>query len=420
LGTTPNPEFKTRSFTEDIEVKRIYQFAAVAMLVASASVAALAQQNEPRFYREGNAWVEESSGTLPAARSLRVDIAVGSVHVDGSDQQNISYTVKARVYTGSEESARRQLAGLRASARMQGDTAVIESQGGLSSGRMGGELWVRVPRNLEMARLTTRGGAILVNNINGKLTAETAGGGITLSGIGGLTDANTMGGDIMVDTANGDLRLHTNGGKIHVNTANARLVADTLGGDLFVGNAHGPVTLETNGGSIHVSRTDSDLKAETAGGNIEAGDVGGSAVLETAGGTIRLNSARGAVHAETASGAIHLSRVQGGIRAETANGGITAEFAGSKLSDSLLETAIGDITVYIPSNLACSVRAAVEMAAGHSISSDFPEVKVSSTSGDGFPGPRQQSAAGNLNGGGPSLRLRTNMGDIQIRRGSAH
>jgi DUF4097 and DUF4098 domain-containing protein YvlB len=339
--------------------------------------------------------------------------------VDGGAQPNISYTVKARVYTGSEESARRQLAALRANARMQGDVAVIESEGGLSPGRMGGEVWVRVPRNLEIARLTTRGGAILVNNINGKLVAETAGGGITLSGIGGITDANTMGGDIMVESANADLRLHTNGGRIRVNTANSRLAADTMGGDLFVGTARGPVTLETNGGSIHVSHTDSDLKAETAGGNIEAGDVGGSAILETAGGTIRLNSARGTVHAETASGAIHLARVQGGVRAETANGGITAEFAGAKLNDSSLETAIGDITVYIPSNLACSVQAAVEMAAGHSISSDFSEVKVTS-SGDSFPGPREQKAAGNLNGGGPLLRLRTNMGDIHILRASAH
>lgn len=401
-------------------MKRIYQFAAVAVLMAGTAGSAIAQQqNEPRIYREGNAWVEEITGTLPAARSLRVDIAVGSVHVDGGNESNITYTLKDRVYNGSEESARRQLLAMRASARMQGDVAVIESQG-FNGGKMGGEVWVRVPRGLETARLSTRGGGIAVNNLGGRLVAETAGGGITLAGLGGVADASTMGGDIMVDTATADLRLHTNGGRIRVNSANARLTADTMGGDLMVGTARGPVTLETNGGSIHVSRTESDLKAETAGGNIEAGDIGGSAVLETAGGTIRLNSARGPVHAETASGAIHLGRVQGGIRAETANGGITAEFAGAKLTDSTLETAVGDITVYIPSNLACSVRAAVEMASGHSIRSDFPEVKITTPSRDEDYGPREQSAAGTINGGGPLLRLRTNMGDIQILRASAH
>jgi hypothetical protein len=403
-------------------VTQLYKFAAMAILVASAAVTASAQSGEPRFYREGNAWVEEISGTLPAARTLRVDIAVGTIHVDGGSYSNITYTLKDRVYTGSEESARRQLSAMRASARTQGESAVIESQG-FSGGKTGGEVWVRVPRDLEVARLTTRGGGIAVTNLGGRLLAETAGGGITLSGLGGVADATTMGGDIMVDTASGDLRLHTNGGRIRVNSASSRLTADTLGGDLFVGTARGPVSLETNGGSIHISRTESDLKAETAGGNIEAGDVGGSAILETAGGTIRLNSARGTVHAETASGAIHLGRVQGGIRAETANGGITAEFVGAKLSDSTLETAVGDITVYIPSNLACSVRAAVEMASGHSIRSDFPEVKVTTPQrrdSDEDYGPREQSASGTINGGGPLLRLRTNMGDIQILRASAH
>lgn len=397
---------------------KISKFAAVAMLMASATTIAFAQQqSEPRFYRDGNAWVEEISGTLGAARSLRVDLAVGAIHLDGADQQNVTYALKARVYSGSEDSARRQLMAMRANARMSGETAVIESQG--FGGHTGGELWVRVPRNLDAARLVTRGGPIAVSNLSARLIAETAGGGITLAAIGGVTEATTMGGDIAVDSATADLRLHTNGGKIRVNSASSRLTADTLGGDLTVGTARGPVSLETNGGTIRVSHTDSDLKAETAGGNIEAGDVGGSAILETAGGTIRLNSAKGTVRAETASGAIRLGRVQGGIRAETANGPISAEFAGTKLSDSTLETAVGDITVYIPSNLACSVRAAIEIASGHNIHSDFSEVKIT-TSRDEDYGPRQQSAAGTINGGGPLLRLRTNMGDIQILRASSH
>ncbi|MBV8205917.1 MAG: DUF4097 family beta strand repeat protein [Acidobacteria bacterium] len=380
-------------------------------LLGPAAQQGAAQQSEPRFYREGNAWVEELTGTLPAARNLRVEIAVGAVHVDGTDQQNITYVLKARTYGASEETARRQFQNMHPSVRVQGETAVIETQGWGAS-RTGGEVWVKVPRSLDGARLTTHGGAIDVNNISGRLIAETAGGGINLNGLAGAGEATTLGGDIAVQAASADLRLHTNGGRISVNSAGGRLIADTLGGDLYVGSAHGPVTLETNGGSIRVSRTDGDLKAQTAGGNIEVGDIGGTAVLETAGGAIRLNSARGSVRAETASGGIRLGRVQGGIRAETAAGGITAEFAGPKLTDSTLETAIGDITIYISSSVACSVRAAIEMSAGHHIRSDFPELKVTS-SGEEY-GPREQRATGTLNGGGPVLRLTTNMGDIQI------
>lgn len=394
---------------------QMFKFAAVVMLAAGAVSAVAQQQAEPRYYREANAWVQEVSGTLPATRALRVDMSVGSIHLDGADQPNIAYTIKMKVYTGDEETARRQLESLRPTARVSGDTAVIANESGAAR-RLSGEVWIKAPRSLQMARVSTHGGAIGVNNINGSLLAETNGGSIALAGIGGPADANTMGGDITVESANADLRLHTNGGGIRVNTVNARLVAGTLGGDLQIGTVHGPAALETSGGSIRVTKTDGDLRAETAGGNIDAGDIGGTAILETAGGSIRLSSARGTVHAETAGGSIHLGRVSGGIHAETAAGGITAEFV-NKVADSTLETSVGDITVYLPSNLACSIRAAIEMAAGHRIRSDFPELKITTT---GDYGPQEQRASGSLNGGGPTLRLQTNMGDIQILRTAAH
>jgi hypothetical protein len=61
-----------------------------------------------------------------------------------------------------------------------------------------------------------------------------------------------------------------------------------------------------------------------------------------------------------------------------------------------------------------TVRASIDMANGHNIHSDFSDIHVSSEGGDW--GPKTISAEGNLNGGGPMLKLSTVTGDIRILR----
>jgi hypothetical protein len=80
----------------------------------------------------------------------------------------------------------------------------------------------------------------------------------------------------------------------------------------------------------------------------------------------------------------------------------------------VLETGVGDITVYLMPNVNLTIHASIEAAAGHRITSDFPEIKVSSEGGQWDP--KLVTAEGNLNGGGPVLKVRTTMGNIYIRR----
>ena len=76
---------------------------------------------------------------------------------------------------------------------------------------------------------------------------------------------------------------------------------------------------------------------------------------------------------------------------------------------------MGDITLYLAANLHATVQASIEAASGHTISSDFSEIKVSSEGGGQW-GPKMVSAEGALNGGGPVLKVRTTMGNIYIKR----
>ncbi len=87
-------------------LKRASQFVGWICLLAVLAPFAMAQ--ETHVSREGNAWGQETKGTLSAVKNLRVKVDMGSVVVRGGQQQGINYVVHTRSYTSSEQDARRQ------------------------------------------------------------------------------------------------------------------------------------------------------------------------------------------------------------------------------------------------------------------------------------------------------------------------
>ncbi len=77
----------------------------------------------------------------------------------------------------------------------------------------------------------------------------------------------------------------------------------------------------------------------------------------------------------------------------------------------MLSTNTGDITVFIPSNLAMTVVARNESSGAGRIVSDFPEFRSLQNAAVA---PRVVQGA--LNGGGPVLRLIVRDGTIYLRR----
>src|SRR5262250_3502464 len=91
----------------------------IQVAVIALALAGIAMAQETRVYREGDAWVEEISGSLPAQRNLKLVTNLGSVHIEGASGKNISYVIKKRVRNSSEQEARRQFELLRVSASTQ-------------------------------------------------------------------------------------------------------------------------------------------------------------------------------------------------------------------------------------------------------------------------------------------------------------
>lgn len=386
------------------------------VLLAQVGVLTLAQAQESRVSREGGAWAEEITGSLSGVKILRVKVDTGAVVVRGGQQQGINYAAHIRFGTTNEQEARRQFDNYKISAYVKGDTAWIvgEWEGSRQPRRCSSEFFIRVPREMALVKLETDGGEVDATGVSGRVEAESGGGSIHLDDIGGGVNAETGGGSIDLGTVSGDIGLHTGGGSIEVHQANGKVVAETGGGSVEIRNGAQGAIIETGGGSIQVRHCDGKVKASTGGGGVDLGDIGGPVEIETGGGTIRLTSAKGHVHAETGGGGIELYGVPS-AQAETGAGGIVVKLVntGAERHDSILETSAGDITVYIASEVALNVRASVDLANGHHITSDFPDIHVRS---EGDWGAKTISAEGKLNGGGPMLKVRTTTGDINFRR----
>ena len=391
-------------------MKRSLQFAGLLCVLAAPAPLAMAQETHGS---QESVWSQATSGTLAAARNLRIKLDMGSVVVHGGAQQNINYVVQSHS-DSSERHARRS--GFKINSYVKGDTAWIvgEWEGGRPR-RFSGEFVVNIPRDTALVKIETGGGRAEATGITGSVEIETGGVKVRVDDIGGSVNVETGGDSIDVGTVGGDLRLQTGGGNISIGSVKGKIQAETGGGNVMVASGGVGVVIEAGGGNVEIKRCAGRVKASTGGGSINLGDIGGPAEIETGGGSIRLTSAKGRVGATAGAGTIELYGVPS-ARVETGAGGITVKLinTGAERSDSVLETSAGDITVYIAADVAISVRASVDLGNGHHIKSDFPDIHIA---GEGGPwSTKTLTAEGNLNGGGPVLKVRTTTGDICFRR----
>lgn len=396
-------------------MKQVTKSASVAVLVVT--LASLAPCQEARMYREGSNWVQEMTGDLGAAKNLRVKLASGSVRAQGGSQSAITFVIHRRAYTSNERQARREFESYRVNTSLKAGTAWIVAESGGRDRRCSDDFVINVPRNLDSAKIETGGGNINVAAIAGRVDLESGGGNIHLDDIGGEVTAETGGGTIEVGSVQSNVNLRTGGGNIKVASVKGEIRAESGAGNVVVLSGLQGAVLETGAGSIRVDKCTGKVKATTGGGPVDLGEIGGPAEIESGAGSIRLASANGRVQAHTGGGSIQLDGATS-VQAETSAGRIVVKLLSAKdataRNNSTLETTAGDITVYLANDLPISIRAEIEVANGHTVSSDFSDIHVSSEGGEW--GPKTVTAEGQLNGGGALLKVRTNSGNVSFRR----
>jgi DUF4097 and DUF4098 domain-containing protein YvlB len=375
--------------------------------------AALAVAQEPQLRREGRYWVVESSGHFTPAPRLQVLSPGGNVEVRGGAAQ-IAWRAVRRVRARSEAEARRLLAAHPLLTRRVGNLVELRTDPGWRYSGVSVDFFVDVPRTLSLADLKTAGGNLLVEGIDGQALATTAGGNISADRIGAGARLQTAGGNVSLGMIRGLLEVETAGGLISLKNAAADAILTTHGGDIIAEACEAAVRARTAGGNVRIARARGNVRAETAGGGIYVGEALSQVFAATSGGPIEVRAAK-SVQAESGAGIIRLWKVAGPVRAGTAAGNITATLAPDPeaFAESLLESAIGDVVVFIPANFPVDIQAVIEGAGRqHRILSDFP---LALRGGEGS-GRHEVVGEGRLNGGGKPLRIRTTSGNIEIRK----
>lgn len=144
------------------------------------------------------------------------------------------------------------------------------------------------------------------------------------------------------------------------------------------------VHLRTGGGGIEVANLTGDIDAHTSGGGIRVGDIIGDVDVRTSGGSIKVGE------------------VAGNLKAHTSGGSITAKITKQPTEDSALTTSGGSVTAYLAPGIAVDLEA---RTSGGSVSSEIP---VNGTL-------KQTRIKGEINGGGPRLKLATSGGSVRIK-----
>jgi DUF4097 and DUF4098 domain-containing protein YvlB len=384
----------------------------IGIALVLSTILALAQDAPIR--KEGAHWVQVLTGSIPAPADCKLRIENrGPITLQGQPfTDRITYAIKKRVRAKSEAEARALLeaATVRVVSRGAARSVVLTQRRPLVSA----EMQIGTRTDLSLAAVESTGGDIQVYDIAGMVEAETAGGFIRIDRIGKDVSARTGGGEIHLGSVGGTVRCYSGGGNIQVGRAARESWLETAGGDIVVHHSGGPLHTSTAGGNIHVDRAGALVSARTAGGRIEVQQASGIVLADNSGGSIHVGSAPG-VRLASAGGSIRLRGSSGALRAATDVGSILAELAsGVRLQDSILSTGAGDITVYIPSNLALTVKALNESGPGGRIVSEFVEIPVRRATAEAA---RQQvEAEGVLNGGGPVLRLTSASGTIYLKR----
>jgi len=353
--------------------------------------------------REPGGWALTYRGSVPAARTLRIN-GSGPVTLEGGTAQDVEFTVRLSVAARSEAEARGMLVRAQLAVK-RGENVILTAPGGPVRARM----VVKAPA-LGMARIVDSDGAIEATGIEGELVVESRIGEVTVDRIGGLCTVTTGGGDVRVGEVHGNLRCRTGGGRITLQMAHAEAVLETYGGDIVVGDVGGGVRAQTAAGNIRVYAAGGAVTAITGGGEVAIEKAGGTVTVRDLAGPVQLGAAQGGFECQSASGGIRLSGVTGPMRVSTSLGSIVADLTGAHLADSFLATTGGDITVLIPSNLGVTIHAENRMADTlRRIVSDFPAIPVSRMGS-------RVVAQGAANGGGPLLRISGAGGTIFIKR----
>lgn len=214
------------------------------------------------------------------------------------------------------------------------------------------------------------------------------------------SNLTTSGGNIELNELNGTQYIRTSGGNLTFGKLSGKIDASTSGGNISIVNSAANCNVSTSGGNITMENETGNVKVSTSGGNIEGNNLPKGLTGNTSGGNILLNNVQEWIDINTSGGNIEMSDVSGSIRAITSGGEIKATIR--HLTEKLdMETSGGNIDAIIPSQLGYDLDLSAELI-------QVPLVNFTGTK-------KINKVEGQMNGGGIKVKLSTSAGTLQLQ-----
>lgn len=180
----------------------------------------------------------------------------------------------------------------------------------------------------------------------------------------------------------------------------------TSGGNVVLGDFAANVHARTSGGDVTLGKIAADVDASTSGGNIKLTEGAGTVKLQTSGGNITVGRATGVTELGTSGGNIKIDSVENTLHASTSGGDVSAGLFGLSKGDCELRTSGGNVTATLEKTAAFRLDASTS---GGRVNTNGLTITLENA------GKNRSQLKGDINGGGPLLKLRSSGGDISVK-----
>jgi predicted Ser/Thr protein kinase len=164
------------------------------------------------------------------------------------------------------------------------------------------------------------------------------------------------------------------------------------------------VQSKTSGGDLKVGGVRGNADVSTMGGKLECIDIGGDVDGNNMGGSVLARGCSGKLNLQTMGGDITVDNFTGpGVQASASGGSVSADFVNAPTADCDFHTVGGNVTVRLPDTAAVTLDG---HTMGGDVKTDFPLQPKEGFGNDSVSGP--------VNGGGPTLKMDTTGGSIEV------
>ena len=331
----------------------------------------------------------------PAVLDLEADF--GDVTVTGSTRDDVQVVARLSLWGADEEDARRQVDVQMTQDGNRITVRVVRPERIYAFASVKGsqvDFEIQVPSETSL-RLVTSSGDLAVSTITGTVELNTSFGAIQAEEVNGTVSARSSSGDVtLVGLSDaGDLQVRTDFGKLVLQD----ITADSL-------------TARSSSGSIQVEggTLDGALDVETSFGDVTVTGVRATSYrLASSSGDLTLDGCSGPLDLQTGFGNIEVRNgAEAQLALKTSSGEI--RFSGSldTQGEHRVESDFGSVRLVLPTDAAFDLDAETGFGA---IDSELP-VTVSQF--------EEKHMVGEVNGGGPLLRIRTSSGNVTLKRGT--